>query len=93
MWQMLRVYGVGEKLMKAVQSFYVESRAYVLVGNDVSESFPIDVGLSQGCAMSPWLFNIIYHNFLPPPRRGSHVKSDNTHTVIQIHPLVHILDT
>ena len=24
MWQMLRVYGVGGKLMKAVQSFYVE---------------------------------------------------------------------
>ena len=23
---------------------------------------------------------IIYHDFLPPPRRGSHVKPDNTHT-------------
>ena len=23
---------------------------------------------------------IIYHNFLPTPRRGSHVKSDKTHT-------------
>ena len=22
---------------------------------------------------------IIYHEFLHPPRRGSHVKSDNTH--------------
>ena len=36
MWQMLRVYGVGEKLMKAVQSFYVDSRACVRVGNNVS---------------------------------------------------------
>ena len=26
-WQMLRVYGVGGKLLKAVQSFYVDSRA------------------------------------------------------------------
>ena len=25
-----------------------------------------------------WLV-IIYHDFLPPPRRGNHVKSDNTH--------------
>ena len=24
--------------------------------------------------------NIIYHDFLPTPRRGSHVKSDKTHT-------------
>ena len=27
MWQMLRVYGVGGKLLKEVQSFYVDSRA------------------------------------------------------------------
>ena len=25
-------------------------------------------------------FVIIYHDFLSTPRRGSHVKSDNTHT-------------
>ena len=38
---------------------------------------------------------IIYHDFLPTPRRGSHVKSDNTHThtVIKKHPLAHILDS
>ena len=31
MWQMLRVYGVGRKLLKAEQSFYVDSRACVRV--------------------------------------------------------------
>ena len=31
------------------------------------------------------------HNFLPAPRKRSHVKSDNAHIVI--HPLAHILDT
>ena len=42
---------------------------------------------------------IIYHDFLRTPRRGSHVKSDiththtHTHTVIKIHPLTHILDS
>ena len=36
---------------------------------------------------------IIYHDFLPPPRRG-HVKSDNTHAHShQDTSLVHILDT
>ena len=58
MWQVLRVYGVGGKLLKAVQSFYVESTACVRVGNDVSEWFPINVRLRQGCVMSPWLFNV-----------------------------------
>ena len=58
MWQMLRVYGVGGKLLKAVQSFYVDSRACVRVGNDLSEWFPVFVGLRQGCVMSPWLFKV-----------------------------------
>ena len=58
MWQMLIVYGVGGKLLKAVQSFYVDSRTCVRVGNDVSEWFPVNVGLRQGFVMSPWLFNV-----------------------------------
>ena len=37
MWQILRVYGVRGKLLKAVQSFYIDSRVCVLVGNGVSE--------------------------------------------------------
>ena len=52
MSQMLRVYGVAGKLLKAVQS-YVTSRACVRVGNDVSEWFPVNIGLRQGCVMSP----------------------------------------
>ena len=58
MWQMLRVYGVGGKSLKAVQSIYVDSIACVRVGNDVSEWFQVSVGLRQGCVISPWLFNV-----------------------------------
>ena len=58
MWQMLRVYGVGEKLLKEVQSFYVDRRTGVRVVNNVSEWLPVNVGLRQGCVMSPWLFNV-----------------------------------
>ena len=47
MWQMLRVYRVGGKLLKAVQSFYIDSRACVRVGNDVSEWLPVNIGLRQ----------------------------------------------
>ena len=35
-WQMQTVYGVGGKLLNAVQSFYIDSRACVSVGNDLS---------------------------------------------------------
>ena len=33
---------------------------------------------------------IIYHDFLPPPRRGSHVKSDKIHTQIGTNTPKHI---
>ena len=58
MWQMPRVYGVLEKLLKAVQSFYIYSSACIQVGNDVSEWLLVYLGLRQGCAMSPCLFNV-----------------------------------
>ena len=45
MWQMLCVYGVGGKSTKAVRRVYVDIRACVWVGNDVSELFPFNVGL------------------------------------------------
>ena len=44
--------------MKAGQSFCVDSRAGVRVGNDVSEWFLVNVGLRQGDVMSRWLFNV-----------------------------------
>ena len=57
MWQMLRVYGVGGKLLRAVRSFYVDSRACVRVGNDVNEWLPVNVGLRclYGCLMHIWM--------------------------------------
>ena len=44
-------------------------------------------------AIKAFVIIIIYHDFLPTPRRGSHVKSGKTHTVIKIHPLANILDS
>ena len=58
LWDVLKVYGIGGKLLEGVKSFYVNSRACVRVGGGESECFPVKVGLRQGCVMSPWLFNI-----------------------------------
>ena len=47
-WEVLRLYGVGGKLLNAVKSFYEDSKACVRVGSEVSEWFPVNVGLRQG---------------------------------------------
>ena len=44
-------------------------------------SYPTDESATHGILASANKHAIvIYHDFLPTPRRGSHVKSDKTHT-------------
>ncbi len=58
LWDVLKIYGVGGKLLSAIKSFYVEASACVKISEETSEHFEIKVGLRQGCVMSPWWFNI-----------------------------------
>ena len=58
MWQVLRIYGIGGKVLRGIMSFYEEGRACVRVASELSESFEVKMGLRQGCVMSPWLFNV-----------------------------------
>ena len=58
LWQVMRIYGIGGKVLKGIMSFYDGSRACVRVGGTESECFGVNVGLRQGCVMSPWLFNV-----------------------------------
>ena len=58
MWNVLRLNGIGGRLLQGVKSLYVGSKACVRVGNEVSEWFPVRVGLRQGCVILPWLFNL-----------------------------------
>ncbi len=52
------MYGVGRQLLEGIKSFYENASATVLVNGELSESFSVEVGVRQGCIMSPWLFNI-----------------------------------
>ena len=58
MWNVLRLYGIGGRLLQGMKSLCDGSKACVSVGNEMSEWFPVRVGLRQGCLMSPWLFNL-----------------------------------
>ena len=59
LWQVLRMYDVGCKLLSEVKSMYVDSCSVCFrVKGDEYERFRIDSGVRQGCIMSPWLFNV-----------------------------------
>ncbi len=58
LWSVLKIYGVGRQLLKGMQAFYRETNASVRVGGEFSDSCAVEVGVRQGCVMSPWLFNL-----------------------------------
>ena len=58
MWHVLGMYGINGQCLKAVQRLYEKSEACVKVCREEGERFEVNVGLRQGCVMSPWLFNL-----------------------------------
>ncbi|RUS74991.1 hypothetical protein EGW08_017258 [Elysia chlorotica] len=55
LWRILRAYGIPEKIVLIIKSFYSNFRCRV--GNS-STSFEVKTGVRQGCVMSALLFNI-----------------------------------
>ncbi len=41
-----------------IKSFYENASSFVQVNGELRETFDVEVGVRQGCVMSPWLFNI-----------------------------------
>jgi hypothetical protein len=58
MWEVLRIYGVGGKILSAIESVYEESMTCVRIGRKLRRKSKVDVGLRQVFLMSPRLFNI-----------------------------------
>ena len=48
LWGALKIYGVGGKLLEEVRAFYIDSKAIVRICGEKSESFEINVGVTQG---------------------------------------------
>ena len=58
MWQVLQIYAVGGKVLVDINRFVEHNSACVRVSEDVTCCFIVKNGLTQGCGMSLWLFNI-----------------------------------
>ena len=55
LWNKLRSLGIGGKIFNSI---YSDLKCKVKVGDTCSDSFPVDVGLRQGCVLSSILFSV-----------------------------------
>ena len=56
LWGVLQEYGIDGQILWAIRSLYSDCRSCVRVSGMSSDSFPVPVGLRQGCVLSPFLF-------------------------------------
>ena len=56
LWQVLRTYNVGGKLLNGIKSMYVNSLTCVSVKGSESECLRINSGVRQGCIMFPCMY-------------------------------------
>jgi hypothetical protein len=58
LWEKLAGYGISGKMWRVLRSIYESVESSVLLGGKNTRFFKIDVGLRQGCVLSPILFAI-----------------------------------
>ena len=56
LWKILQLYGVPDKLITVIKLFYYHFECSVIVDGKLSEWFPVESGVRQGCIISPILF-------------------------------------
>ena len=68
---------MGAKLLSRIKRMYVNSLTSVRVKEGASEWFRIDIGVRQGCIMSPWIFNVYMDAVMKVVKMGIGRRGEN----------------
>jgi exonuclease III len=58
LWERLAEIGIHGHMLRAIQSMYKNVSACVFTPEGITHDFPSDMGVKQGCALSPLLFGL-----------------------------------
>ena len=58
-WNVLRKFGCPPTFIAILQQFHTGMRAQVVMAGSQSSSFPVEVGVKQGCVLAPIIFNLL----------------------------------
>ena len=59
LWNILRKFGSPATFIAILQQFHTGMCAQVIMAGSQSSSFPVEVGLKQGCVLAPIIFNLL----------------------------------
>jgi hypothetical protein len=59
LFEILKLYGVPDKLIDAIKKLYDRSKAVVYINGQTSESFDVSTGVLQGDVLAPFLFILV----------------------------------
>ena len=59
LWNILRKFGCPPTFIAILQQFHTGMCAQVVMAGSKSSSFPVEVGVKQGCVLAPIIFNLL----------------------------------
>ncbi|VDP25249.1 unnamed protein product [Schistosoma curassoni] len=59
LWKLLRHYGAPQKIVNIMQNSYDGLHCKIVHGGQLTKSFEMKTGVSQGCLLSPFLFLLV----------------------------------
>ena len=61
---MLLNIGIPNKLVEIIKNLYDKSECSIIVDGELTDWFPVNIDVRQGCIMSPSLFNIFLEHVM-----------------------------
>ena len=64
LWYKLIALGINGKFLKGIQSMYVNVQYSVMINGYMTDMFDVNMGVTQGCKLSPTLFSIYINDLV-----------------------------
>lgn len=64
LWEVLKDYGVPDKIIRVTKALYRDASSCVSHGGVLGENIMINAGVKQGCVLSPFLFILVVNHIL-----------------------------
>ena len=59
LWRMMIAIGVDTKIVNIIEALYKDTECAIVIDGHITEWFKVNIGVRQGCILSPTLFNFL----------------------------------